>query len=110
MKGLRIIPLLAVLLFLVYLGVLFVEANQEQVILSLGTYQTQPTRLGFVVMTSVLLGVFLGALLASAQVVLLFLTNRSLRKRVARSESTMETRTGPSPSDTIDAGRDTLLP
>lgn len=110
MRSLRVIPFLAALLFLVYLGVMFVEANQEQVILTLGTYQTQPTRLGFVVMTSVLLGVFVGALLASAQVVLLFMTNRSLRKRMARSESTLETQTASLPPEEIDAGRDTLLP
>ncbi len=84
MKALKVIPLLVVLLFLVYLGVLFVEANQTQVVITLGTHQTQPTRLGFVVMTSVLIGIFVGAFLASAQVVLLFLQNRSLRKRVGR--------------------------
>jgi preprotein translocase subunit SecY len=84
LRALKIIPLLVVLLFLVYLGVLFVEANQTEVTITLGSHKTQPTRLGFVVMTSVLIGIFAGAFLASAQVVLLFLQNRSLRKRVGR--------------------------
>lgn len=82
MRALKIIPLLVILLLLVYFGVLFVEANPEQVILTLGTHQTNPTRLGFVVMTSVLLGILAGAVLAVGQVVLLSLQNRSLRKRI----------------------------
>ncbi len=86
MRALRIIPLLVVLLFLVYLGVCFVEANQQAVTLSLGGYQTQPTRLGFVVMTSVLAGICVGAVLAVFQIALLAFQNRSLRKKLNKSE------------------------
>ncbi len=82
MKGLRIIPLLVILLVLVYFGVMFVEANQTLVTVSIWGKQTTPTRLGFVVMTSVLIGIFVGAALATAQVLLLFFQNRSLRKKL----------------------------
>jgi hypothetical protein len=101
MKPFRIIPLLVVLLILVYLGVMFVEANQEQVILTIGTHQTNPTRLGFVVMTSVLLGIFAGAILATGQIALLFFQNRSLRKRINRTES-IEVTPLPDPEKTDD--------
>ena len=99
MKGLRIIPILVILMVLVYLGVGFVEANQENVILTIGSHVTEPTRLGFVVMTSVLLGIILGAALASAQVFLLFFQNRSLRKQISRTDVTAETRAAAFPSD-----------
>ncbi len=111
MRGLRIIPFLVVLLVLVYYGVGFVEANSEQVVLTIGPWSTAPTRLGFVVMTSTLLGVLVGATLASTQVVILYFQNRSLRKRVGVAQHA-----APSPSDTahlpadIKHGPDTLDP
>lgn len=83
MKALRIIPFMVVLLVLVYFGVFFVEANQELVIVTLGSYVTKPTRLGFVVMTSTLLGLLMGGGLAAAQIIFLSLQNRSLKKRLA---------------------------
>lgn len=108
MRALRILPLLVVLLFLVYLGVSFVEANQTQVSLSLGSYQTKPTRLGFVVMSSVLVGIFIGAVLAAAQIFLLSLQNRALRKRVSKNSVGITT---PKPfGSENDPGRDTFVP
>jgi hypothetical protein len=90
LKALRIIPFLVVLLVLVYFGVLFVEANQEMVVVTLGSYVTKPTRLGFVVMTSALLGLVLGGTLAVIQIIFLTLENRSLRKRLAAPSKMMD--------------------
>lgn len=82
MRALRIIPFMVALLVLVYFGVFFVEANQEMVSVTLGSYVTKPTRLGFVIMTSSLLGLLVGGGLAATQILFLSLQNRALKKRL----------------------------
>jgi uncharacterized integral membrane protein len=87
MKALRIIPVLLVLLVCVYLGVLFVEANQQSVVVALGNYRSEPTRMGFVIMTSALIGLLIGAALASVQSFFLYFQNRTLKRKLAQLQS-----------------------
>ncbi|MBY0370125.1 LapA family protein [bacterium] len=98
MKALKIIPFLIIVLLLVYFGLLFVENNQDPVSLHFGARTTPSARLGFVVMTSVLVGIILGISLAAAQVGLLLFQNRSLRKRLG-GNTAVRHGSAPSPQD-----------
>jgi xanthine/uracil/vitamin C permease (AzgA family) len=88
MNKLRLVPTFIILLFLSYLGVSFVEANREQVIVTLGRYQSQPTTLGFVLITCFILGMLIGTFLWSIEVFTLWYRLRGLKQRVKNLEST----------------------
>jgi len=98
MKALRIIPFFVVALLLSYFGLLFVEGNPTRVTLNFGSTQSPEARLGFVVMTSVLIGMILGVTLAAAQMSVLLFQNRSLRKRLGGAASARHGIT-PTPQD-----------
>lgn len=90
MKGLRIIPMFIVLMALSYVGILFVESNHDDVAIAFGSYyQSQPIPLGFVVLTSILIGMVICGALCSVELLSLYVQNRSLKRRLR----TMETRT-----------------
>jgi uncharacterized integral membrane protein len=80
MKGLKIIPMFLFLIILTYFGVLFVQANGTEVIIKLGTSETPPTPIGFVVLTSVLLGMFVCGIFCSIELLALHMQNRKLRR------------------------------
>jgi len=89
MKGLKIIPIFIILLLCTYLGILFVEANRENVVVSFGKYQSTAMPLGLVILTSVLVGMVAAGLLCSIELVILLLQNQKLKRRQARmSEQT----------------------
>ena len=88
MKGFKFIALFSALILLSYFGVLFVEANREEVIIAFGRYRTAPAALGFVVMTSVLIGMVLGALLCSLEILYLFFRSQSLQRKLNKYEKT----------------------
>ncbi len=84
MKGLKIIPIFIILLLCTYLGILFVEANRENVVVSFGKYQSTAMPLGLVILTSVLVGMVAAGLLCSIELVILLLQNQKLKRRQAR--------------------------
>jgi uncharacterized integral membrane protein len=87
MKGLKIIPMFLVLMVLTYVGMLFVEANHDEVVISFGTtFQSAPIPLGFVVLTSVLAGMVVCGFLCSVELLALYMQNRQLRRRLALLE------------------------
>ena len=81
MKGLKIIPLFLVLLVCTYVGILFVEANRDEVTVRFGAYQAGPAALGLVVLTSILLGMLVAGILCSFELMVLVMQNRRLRRK-----------------------------
>ena len=86
MAGLKITGAFLLLIACTYLGVLFVENNHEEVILAVGTYQTQPMTLGLAVLSSLVIGVFLGTAFAGFEIFSLWMKNRSLKKKIKELE------------------------
>lgn len=86
MAGLKITGAFLILIACTYLGVLFVESNHEEIILAIGTYQTQPMSLGLAILTSLVLGVFLGTAFAGFEIFSLWMKNRSLKKKLKEFE------------------------
>jgi len=84
MKGLKVIPVFVILLLCTYLGILFVEANRENVVVSFGKYQSTAMPLGLVILTSVLVGMVAAGALCSIELVILLLQNQKLKRRQAR--------------------------
>ena len=83
MKGLKIIPMFLVLIILSYVGMLFVEANRDEVAIHFGSYISPPMALGFVVLTSVLLGMVFAGLLCIVELGALYLQNKGLRRKLS---------------------------
>ena len=82
MRGLKIIPMFLVLIGLTYLGMLFVQANGEEIVVKLLGYQTPAAPTGLVVMTSVFIGMVLCGMLCSVEILALYVQNRKLKKKV----------------------------
>ena len=82
MKGLKIIPTFLVLIGLSYVGVVFVQANSDEVVVRLGAFESRPMAVGFMVLTSVFVGMVLSGLLCSIEMLALYVQNRKLRKKI----------------------------
>jgi uncharacterized integral membrane protein len=82
MKGLKVIPMFAVLLLLSYLGVMFVRQNPEDVIVRFGEKATSPTALGFVILTSVLAGMIFAGALCSIELMVLYMQNQRMKRKL----------------------------
>lgn len=82
MKGLKIIPMFAVLLLLSYVGVIFVRHNPEDVVVRFGNLETPSTALGFVILTSVLVGMIFAGALCSVELMVLYLQNQKMRRKL----------------------------
>ncbi|MSP19770.1 MAG: LapA family protein [Bdellovibrionales bacterium] len=82
MKGLKIIPMFLVLMALTYAGMLFVQANSEEVIVRLGLSQSPPLAIGFVVLTSIFIGMLVCGTLCSVEMLALYVQNRKLKKKI----------------------------
>lgn len=85
MKALRIIPLFVFLIFSTYVGMLFVEANRAEVVIQFANFQSPPTALGFVVLTSILVGMCIAGFLCSIELVALFVQFKRLKRQVPMS-------------------------
>jgi uncharacterized integral membrane protein len=99
MKGLKIIPMFLILIILTYIGMLFVEANREEVSIQFGHYQSPPAALGFMVLTSMLVGMIVAGFLCSIELLALFMQNKNLKRRLPQSSSHSKT---PSPTQIND--------
>lgn len=82
MKGLKIIPMFLVLIFFSFLGALFVERNPTPVAINFFRYTTPPTKLGLVVLCSMMLGMVIAGFLCSIEILALFIQNKNLRKKL----------------------------
>ena len=82
MKGLRIIPAFILLVLLSFAGAVFVVQNNDAVTVRFFTYELPPTKLGLVVLTSVLVGMLVAAIFCSVELLTLYVQNRRLRRRV----------------------------
>lgn len=75
------------LMVLTYVGMLFVEANHDDVVIAFGNvYQSAPIPLGFIVLTSVLIGMVVCGVLCSVEILALYMQNRLLKRRLALLE------------------------
>jgi len=83
MTGLKIIPVFFLLMVLTYLGIQFVEANRDEVMVTVGNWQSRPVALGFVVITSFFIGMVFSAALSLSEVLRLHLNNHRLRRKVS---------------------------
>jgi uncharacterized integral membrane protein len=97
MKGLKIIPMFLGLIILSYIGIMFVEANRDEVSITFGNYQSSPTALGFVVLTSILIGMITAGLMCSIEMLALYVQNKNLKRRLTLHASQPKpTRAAPS--------------
>jgi|GEM_PF-1441759 len=84
MKGLKIIPVFLLLIGLTYIGMLFIEANRDEVIIRLGGWESPPTAQGFVVLTSALVGMVVAGALSLIELFALYWKNQHLKKELLR--------------------------
>ncbi|MCB0417765.1 MAG: LapA family protein [Bdellovibrionales bacterium] len=83
MRGLKIIPLFLVLIVFSYIGVIFVQNNpDEMVIRFFNHYESPPLALGFIILTSALVGMVVAGILCVLELVVLYLQNKSLRRKL----------------------------
>jgi len=87
MSSLKIIPVFFLFMVLTYLGIQFVEANRDDVVVTLGNWQSHPTSLGFVVITSCFCGMFFSATISLAELMRLYLQNNRLKRTIASLQS-----------------------
>lgn len=83
MTGLKIIPAFFLLMVLTYFGIQFVEANRDEVMVTIGNWQSRPLALGFVIITSFFIGMVFSAALSLSEVLRLHLNNHRLKRKVA---------------------------
>lgn len=88
MSGLKIIPAFLILIVFTYLGLQFVEANREEVVISLGDWNSSPAAIGFVILTSALIGMLFCGALCSIEILGLYVQNRRLRRKLETYKST----------------------
>ncbi len=82
MKGLKIIPMFLLLIALTYTGMLFVQANGDEMVVKLGSYQTPPIAIGFIILSSVFVGMIICGVLCSVEMLGLYVQNRRLKKKL----------------------------
>lgn len=102
MKGLKIIPMFLVLIFFSFVGALFVENNPDTVSIHFFRYVTPPTKVGLVVLCSMMVGMVAAGLLCSVEMLALYMQNKKLRRKLdsARPQSTAVPRSPYRPIDT----------
>lgn len=81
MKSLKLIPIFFLLLILTYFGVQFVEANREEVYVNLGSWQSRPMSLGFVILTSFFFGSLFSAILSATEILRLYVEASRLKRK-----------------------------
>lgn len=87
MKALKIIPIFILLISSIYVGMLFIEANRTEVVVQFGHLQSPGTPLGFVILTSILIGMCIAGLLCSIELFALYMQFKKVKKQ-QRSDNT----------------------
>jgi uncharacterized integral membrane protein len=82
MKGLKIIPLFLAIMGMTYAGMLFVQANNDEVVVKMGAYVSPPMAVGFMVLTSIFIGMVICGFLCSVEMLALYVQNRKLKKKL----------------------------
>lgn len=90
MGGLKIIPVFLILILMTYSGMQFVEANREEVTITLGSWHSEPMAQGFVVLTAALCGMLFCGLLCSIELLGLYVQNRRLKRRIETLKTTQK--------------------
>jgi len=101
MRGLKIIPMFLLLIGLTYAGMLFVQGNSEEIVVKIWGYQSPPIAIGFVVMTSVFIGMVACGLLCSVEMLGLYIQNRKLKKKIGSLTVSQKTVVTPPVSDVV---------
>lgn len=101
MTGLKIIPAFFLLMVLTYFGIQFVEANRDEVMVTLGSWQSRPLALGFVVITSFFVGMVFSAALSISEVLRLHLNNHRMKRKIAELQNFAQSASAgaPAPAD-----------
>ena len=101
MKGLKIIPMVLSILALAYAGVLFVNANNEEVIVKFGNHESPRMAVGFVVLTSAFVGMVISGLLCSVELFALYLQNKRLKRKISITPKAATKTPEPTPTDIV---------
>jgi len=101
MKGVKIILGFLALMALSYIGMLFIQINRQEIALSFGVFTTEPMPLGFVALTCIFTGMVFVGLLSVYELVGLYITNRSLKKRVEELESQVSAAIAPAVEEPV---------
>ncbi len=88
MRGLRIIPAFLLLVVLSFVGAVFVVQNNDPVSVRFFAYEVPPTKLGLIVLTSILTGMVIAALFCSVELLSLYVQNRRLRRKISQLKPT----------------------
>ena len=101
MKGLKIIPMFLVLIALTYAGMLFVQANSDLVSVQVSGHTVGPMATGFMVLSSVFLGMVICGLLCSVEMLGLYVQNRKLKKKLAAANTLNKAVAPQAPQDMV---------
>ena len=102
MTGLKLIPAFFLLMVLTYFGIQFVEANRDEVLVTVGNWQSRPLALGFVIITTFFLGMVFSAALSLAELLRLHLSNHRLRRKLAEFHTQAQSASASAlPSDVV---------
>ena len=82
MKGLKIIPRFLVLMGLSYAGLLFVQANNDEIVVKFGSYQFPSMPVGLIVLSSIFIGMVICGVLCTIEILALYVQNRKLKKKI----------------------------
>lgn len=99
MTGLKLIPAFFILMVMTYFGIQFVEANRDEVFVTVASWQSRPVALGFVVITSFFVGMVFSAALSLAEVLRLHVVNHRLKRKINELQSFSQTSNPTPPSD-----------
>ncbi|NBW98470.1 LapA family protein [bacterium] len=91
MTGLKLIPAFFLLMVLTYFGIQFVEANREEVVVTIGAWQSRSIALGFVVISSFFIGMVFSAALSLTELLRLYIINHRLKRKLADFERNQPT-------------------
>lgn len=102
MTGLKLIPAFFTLMVLTYFGIQFVEANRDEVMVTVGNWQSRPLALGFVIITTFFLGMVFSAALSLAELLRLHLSNHRLKRKLSEmQQQSQNTVSSASPADMV---------
>ena len=73
------------------MGIQFVEANRDEVMVTVGNWQSRPVALGFVVITSFFIGMVFSAALSLTELLRLYIINHRLKRKLADFERNQPT-------------------
>jgi uncharacterized integral membrane protein len=107
MKAIKLIVGFLSVSVLAYIGVIFILANQEVVAIKFFGVQTPEMPVGFVILTSTLLGMMISGLLCLYEIITLYVQNRAMRRKLGGAQSDIDTADEFSEHDLLSSDRTT---